>query len=76
MGHTTRSTATLFSIFLLLFSFFGTIHPFTATAEDIPAKSVAVLPFAMHAPSSMAYMQEGLRDMLASRLAVDRKSVV
>ena len=76
MGHTTRSTATIFSIFLLLFSFFGTIHPFTATAEDIPAKSVAVLPFAMHAPSSMAYMQDGLRDMLASRLAANGGAII
>lgn len=33
-----------------------------------PAK-VAVLPFTMHTPSQMAYLQDGIRDMLTSRLA-------
>ena len=35
------------------------------------AQTVAVLPFEMHAPSSLAYLQNGLRDMLASRLAAN-----
>ena len=76
MVHTTRPTAKIFSIFLLLFSFFVTIHPSRATAEDGQAKSVAVLPFEMHAPSSMAYMQDGLRDMLASRLAANGGAII
>ncbi|GLI34074.1 FG-GAP-like repeat-containing protein [Desulforhabdus amnigena] len=39
-------------------------------AEDSqsPVK-VAILPFSMHAPSDLAYLQDGIRDMLASRLA-------
>ncbi|MCE5245276.1 MAG: hypothetical protein LLF99_18975 [Desulfobacteraceae bacterium] len=44
--------------------------------------SVAVLPFGMHAPPDLAYLQDGIRDMLSSRLAaqdkvqvVDRNSV-
>jgi TolB-like protein len=32
-------------------------------------KRVAVLPFSMHAPSELSYLQDGVRDMLASRLA-------
>ncbi|MBE9521461.1 MAG: VCBS repeat-containing protein [Proteobacteria bacterium] len=47
------------------------MHATNATAEEKAAKTVAVLPFEMHAPSSMAYMQDGLRDMLASRLAAN-----
>jgi len=71
MSDRIRSIAKLCSIFLLLFAFFVTIHPSRATAEGNQAKSVAVLPFTMHAPSSMSYMQDGLRDMLASRLATN-----
>ncbi len=71
MAQTTRSTARIFSIFLLIFSFFVMLHASNATAEDKQPKSVAVLPFEMHAPSSMAYLQDGLRDMLASRLAAN-----
>lgn len=36
--------------------------------EGAPAK-VAILPFNMHTPSQLAYLQDGIRDMLASRLA-------
>ena len=48
--------------------------PFTApakAAESMAPPAVAVLPFAMHAPESMAYLQAGLRDMLATRLAAN-----
>jgi TolB-like protein len=76
MVHTIRSSTKIFSIFLLFFSFFVTIHPSRAIAEDGQAKSVAVLPFEMHAPSSMAYMQDGLRDMLASRLAANGGAII
>lgn len=76
MVHSTRSIVKIFSIFLLLFLFFASIHPAGATAADGQAKSVAVLPFAMHAPESMAYLQDGLRDMLASRLAANGGAVI
>jgi TolB-like protein len=76
MIHAPRHTAKIFSIFALIVSFFLTTPPYTATADEGQAKSVAVLPFAMHAPSSMAYMQQGLRDMLASRLAANGGAII
>jgi TolB-like protein len=32
-------------------------------------KKVAVLPFSMHTPGQLSYLQDGIRDMLASRLS-------
>ena len=66
----------IFSIFLLVFSFVATIHVPRAAAADGPAKSVAVLPFEMHAPGSLAYLQDGLRSMLASRLAANGGAII
>jgi TolB-like protein len=42
-----------------------------AWAQEQPVQTVriAVLPFAMHTPSDLLYLQDGIRDMLASRLA-------
>ncbi len=40
----------------------------SAQAPAAPAK-VAVLPFSMHTPADLAYLQNGVRDMLTSRLA-------
>lgn len=37
-------------------------------AEAAPAR-VAVLPFSMHTPSQLHYLQDGIRDMLTSRLS-------
>ena len=76
MIHTTRFTVRIFSIFLLLTSLLVTTGAFNATAADGQPKSVAVLPFTMHVPSSMAYLQDGLRDMLASRLAANGGAVI
>jgi TolB-like protein len=59
------------SIFAILTALLILLSGANATAEEKTAKTVAVLPFAMHAPESMAYMQNGLRDMLASRLAAN-----
>ncbi|GKT08677.1 hypothetical protein DSTSK_19820 [Desulforhabdus sp. TSK] len=39
-----------------------------AEGAEAPVK-VAVLPFTMHAPGDMAYLQDGIRDMLTSRIA-------
>ena len=69
--------STLLTLFIAVFLF---LYQTDAAAEEkdaktvaaLPAaKSVAVLPFEMHAPSSLAYLQDGLRDMLASRLAAN-----
>ena len=68
---------TVLSIFIALLLF---MHGADGAAEEKAAptvaappaaQTVAVLPFAMHAPSSLAYLQDGLRDMLASRLAAN-----
>jgi len=65
-----RSIVNIFNISLLFITCFVIGYTSNATAAE-PVKTVAVLPFEMHAPSSMAYMQDGLRDMLASRLAAN-----
>ncbi len=54
----------------LLIIILVSVLPGHAADEDAKG-SVAVLPFEMHAPDSMAYLQDGLRDMLASRLAAN-----
>jgi len=74
MQHTIRPIVKIFVITLVFATCLATGKTNSAAAE--PAKSVAVLPFEMHAPSSMAYMQEGLRDMLASRLAANGGAVI
>ena len=56
----------IFKVLLLALFLLAVVDQTRAMADNGPAKTVAVLPFAMHAPSSMAYMQDGLRDMLAS----------
>jgi TolB-like protein len=38
-----------------------------------PTKKVAILPFQMNAPQDLNYLQEGIMDMLASRLAWEGK---
>ena len=59
-----------FILSLLLLFIATTVLPGHA-ADDEAKGTVAVLPFKMHAPSSMAYLQDGLRDMLTSRLAAN-----
>ena len=59
-----------FTILPILFM----VRPFSnvesATSETAGAvKKVAVLPFNMHTPSQLSYLQDGIRDMLTSRLS-------
>lgn len=75
MQHKIKSIVKISVITLLFAVCFVTAKTNSAAAEESP-KSVAVLPFEMHTPESMAYMQEGLRDMLASRLAANGKAVI
>ena len=78
--------AVILPIFMALFLFMSGTNasaeekndkPVAAQADAKPvaaqadAITVAVVPFEMHAPSSLAYLQSGLRDMLASRLAAN-----
>jgi TolB-like protein len=48
------------------------LFPMGMASAEGPAK-VAVLPFVMHAPSNLAYLQDGIRDMLSSRIAWEGK---
>ncbi len=63
-----RNTIALFA--LLTFIFLGLARPLEAAAPagDSPVK-IAVLPFTMHTPAELGYLQSGVRDMLTSRLA-------
>ena len=76
MQFKTRSIVTLCTIFLLFAVCIVSGQTSRAAAAEENKKSIAVLPFEMHAPGSMAYMQEGLRDMLASRLAANGGAVI
>ena len=76
MVHATRYIVNKISITLLLVTCIATGFTGNIIAAEASPKSVAVLPFEMHAPSSMDYMQNGLRDMLASRLAANGGAVI
>lgn len=66
-----NKTAILFGLFLFALS------PAAAPAAASPAGAaparVVILPFAMHTPASINYLQGGIRDMLSSRLAWEGK---
>lgn len=70
MRHTPSPPSTLRRILavLLLLCLFTSVSAGTADESRI---SVAVVPFAMHAGGNLAYLRDGLRDMLASRLAAN-----
>jgi hypothetical protein len=53
--------------FIVMFFCFTSIQSTVAMAE--PQATVAILPFTMHTPSDLHYLQDGIHDMLASRLA-------
>lgn len=53
----------------------ATPRAMAAEASSSPAK-VAILPFTMHTPNNLQYLQDGIRDMLTSRLAWQGKVVV
>ncbi|MGW8160659.1 MAG: FG-GAP-like repeat-containing protein [Desulfobulbales bacterium] len=76
MVHTARPYMKILGILLLGLSFLITMQTAATAAAAAPAKSVAILPFVMHGPDSMAYLQDGLRDMLASRLAANGGAVI
>jgi len=71
MAAICRNAVNIFIVLPLLLACFILTPKYDATAAEGSAKTVAVLPFAMHAPGSMAYLQDGLRSMLASRLAAN-----
>jgi TolB-like protein len=67
-----------FCIIILILALFclPLLNPSAHAEEKDSPKAVAVLPFKMHAPSNLAYLQEGLRDMLASRLAANTGAAI
>jgi len=66
MSHLSHKLFVLFFVvFCLSFSFQN-----QATAEEQQQdKSIAIIPFQVHAPKDLSYLKNGIRDMLASRLA-------
>jgi TolB-like protein len=56
-------------LFLLFFSGFAAPSMATGAAGEAGSVIVAILPFAMNTPASLIYLQNGLRDMLSSRLS-------
>ena len=59
-------------VFSLLLVLGGIPVSWVWAAEAGPAR-VAVLPFNMHTPSQLHYLQDGIRDMLTSRLSAQGK---
>ncbi len=55
-----------------LSAFIPVIFSFAAEPGKAPVK-VAILPFNMHTPSQLMYLQDGIRDMLTSRLGWEGK---
>lgn len=45
-------------------------------ATGQPQRSVAILPFVLNAPPDMQYLQEGLRDMLGSRMRAEAGATI
>ena len=66
-----RKAVILCAVLLSFFSWFAT--PGMAAAEEAGSVRLAILPFSMNTPANLNYLQSGVRDMLASRLAVQGK---
>jgi TolB-like protein len=67
----TRIPSILQAVLLLLSLFVSSIAAAAQTAAA-PVK-LAILPFNMHTPPQLSYLQEGIRDMLTSRLGWEGK---
>ena len=60
MKHKNRPGTTIGLILLLSLVFIVFLSRPLKAAEDTPARTVAVLPFALHAGENLAYLQDGL----------------
>lgn len=70
----TRRAAVLFPLIMLML--LGAVPESAAAPAADPTARIAILPFAMHTPSNLNYLQSGIRDMLTSRLAQGNVQVV
>jgi TolB-like protein len=62
------------SVIITLFTFVWMFGPVPASAaQPTSPVRVAILPFTMHTPSQLMYLQDGIRDMLTSRLGWEGK---
>jgi TolB-like protein len=66
----------LFFFLLATFFLLHAMGPHCKAADNTKPASVAFLPFTAHAAKDLSYLQEGLRDMLASRLSANAGIVV
>jgi TolB-like protein len=62
-----RSAAAIRIVFIIMIVFMG-----TASAETRPNR-VAIVPFAIHSDRDMAFLRDGITDMLTSRLSWEKK---
>ncbi|QCQ21295.1 FG-GAP-like repeat-containing protein [Desulfoglaeba alkanexedens] len=62
-------------LFLAMLVLFGSFRqaPHVQAAEPEDPVRVAILPFSMHTPPDLSYLQDGIWEMLASRLAWEGK---
>jgi hypothetical protein len=71
-----RLASRLFSAVLLCALFFSLPASLAGQEEEIESKRVVFLPFSIHASPDLAYLGEGIRSILASRLAAEGDLVV
>ena len=71
----TRRAAVVFPLIMLILFGMAPLSSAAAPAGSAQAR-VAILPFAMHTPANLNYLQSGIRDMLTSRLAQGNVQVV
>ena len=68
MFKTIRMARMIILFFIISLTAFPGQELSAAGSDAQPAK-VAILPFTMHTPANLQYLQDGIRDMLTSRLA-------
>jgi TolB-like protein len=72
----TRLNRSFFLVGIFLFFAFLFSLPTPSRAGEKEKKRIAFLPFEVHASEDLSYLSEGIRDMLASRLAAEAGVIV